>query len=474
MRLTPLPRPAVGAQHPPLSLLDAERLRRYRAFQEFYDGKHFARSRRGRSALVINYARAIVDKGVSYLLGGGVSFAVEPHSERSYPSRERARRAEELLYRVYWDNDLDTADLQGALNGAILGDTVFKVTWDPLGRRIRVMNLDPASFFARWAGDDLAELREVELRYTLDADEAQRLYHVAGSGPHTVVERWSATDLAVLVQGQVVRQGANPYGELPFVHIGNLRPPNSVWGVSDLRDVVALNRELNERVSDQADLIRFHADPPVIFKGVDEHSDLTVGPGTVWDIPLDADVKLLEWSGRAPAVQEHIQTVLRALYEVAETPRTAFGDSGRILSGVALETELRPIVQKTLRKRVFWTAGLRRRNALILRLAERFGLAEAAEFAPYQSRVLWPAMLPQDRAREVADAIALVAAGLRSVRTAMDVLGVEHPEEELARIRADRAALDGPRPHGDRSLADGSRPDADPSPDDEPRPECQA
>src|SRR5436190_20897627 len=125
-----------------LSAQDAERLRRYRAFQDFYDGKHFAapRGRGARSALVLNYARAIVDKGVSYLLGGGIGFAVEPEVERDPAARERARRAEALLYRVYWDNDLDAADLQAALNGAVLGDSVFKVGWDAARRRMRVMN----------------------------------------------------------------------------------------------------------------------------------------------------------------------------------------------------------------------------------------------------------------------------------------------------------------------------------------------
>jgi len=425
-------------------LADAERLRRYRVYQDFYDGKHFDRPRRGRSSLVLNYARAIVDKGVSYLLGGGVGFAVEPADERDPQARARAQQAEALLYRVYWDNDLDVVDLQAALNGAILGDSVFKVAWDAARARIRVINVDPATFFARWAGDDLSELRAVELRYPLEAAEARRLYGVSGGGAtRRVVERWTPAELVVLVDEQAVRQGPNPYGLLPFVHVANLRPPNTFWGASDLRDVIPLNRELNERVSDQADVIRYHADPPVVFKGVDSHSDLAVGPGTVWDLPADAAVELLEWRGQPPAVQAHVEFVLRAIYEVAETPRTAFGDSGRLLSGVALETELRPIVQKTLRKRAHWTAGLRRRNALVLRLAERMGLAAPGSFAPYHSRVVWPPMLPQDRSREVADAIALVAAGLRSVRTAMDLLGVEHPEEELARVLADRAALHG-------------------------------
>ena len=48
-----------------------------------------------------------------------------------------------------------------------------------------------------------------------------------------------------------------------------------------------------------------------------------MGPGTVWDLPRDADVKLLEWQGQPVAVQEHLNLVLRALYETAETPRSA-------------------------------------------------------------------------------------------------------------------------------------------------------
>ncbi len=225
--------------------------------------------------------------------------------------------------------------------------------------------------------------------------------------------------------------------------MANLQPPNEGWGVSDLRDVLPLNRALNERMSDQADLIRYHADPPVVFKGVSEHTDLAVGPGTVWDIPADADVRLLEWQGAAPAVGDHLDRLLRSIYEVSETPRTAFGDSGRLLSGVALETELRPLIQKTLRKRVTWTAALRRRNAMILKLAERFGVggAQAGDYAPYRTRVIWPPMVPRDDAQEVRNNLTLVEAGLRSHRTAMDVLGTEDPESELRRVLEDRARL---------------------------------
>jgi len=57
---------------------DGERLRRYRDLLDFYEGKHFIAARRGRTSLVVNYARTVVDKGVSYLFGRGVHLSVPP------------------------------------------------------------------------------------------------------------------------------------------------------------------------------------------------------------------------------------------------------------------------------------------------------------------------------------------------------------------------------------------------------------
>jgi hypothetical protein len=256
------------------------------------------------------------------------------------------------------------------------------------------------------------------------------------------VEVWTQSRFQLVVGGEVVREGANPYGCIPFVLVPNLQPPNQPWGVSDLVDLIPLNRELDERMGDQADVIRYHADPPVVFRGVEEHSDLPVGPGTVWDLPRDAEVSLLEWRGSGPSVQEHLERVLRALYDVAETPRTSFGDSGRLLSGVALETELQPLLQRTLRKRVGWGVALRQVVGLWLRLAERF----TPELGPgaltgFRSQVVWPPMLPRDDEVEARRNLTLVAGGLRARRTAMAALGELDPEGELARVREEQSPL---------------------------------
>ena len=108
--------------------------------------------------------------------------------------------------------------------------------------------------------------------YGLAPGEAEAL--CGSDGTAEVVERWTPTELEVVVARTTTRHGANPYGFIPFVHVPNLPLANDPWGQSDLVDVIPINREIDERVSDQADVIRFHADPPIVFRGVTDHADL--------------------------------------------------------------------------------------------------------------------------------------------------------------------------------------------------------
>src|SRR6476661_262706 len=137
-----------------LRLLGGARLRRYRQYQEFYEGRHFERARNGRSNLVLNYARAVVDRG-----------------EASARDRRRAAEAEQVLYDVAWDNDVEGVDLQVAQNAAVLGDGVYKVLWELASERIRILSVDPRTFFGTWAGDDASTLRRVEVVYCLGAED---------------------------------------------------------------------------------------------------------------------------------------------------------------------------------------------------------------------------------------------------------------------------------------------------------------
>src|SRR6478736_6282022 len=86
---SPFGRPIARTRAQALALDDSARLRRYRDCLAFYEGQHYVTPRRGHSNLVANYARTIVDKGVSFLIGRGVGFAVDAPSPPALSQRER-------------------------------------------------------------------------------------------------------------------------------------------------------------------------------------------------------------------------------------------------------------------------------------------------------------------------------------------------------------------------------------------------
>ena len=126
----------------------------------------------------------------------------------------------------------------------------------------------------------------------------------------------------------------------------------------------------------------------------------------------------------------------------SETPRTAFGDSGRMLSGAALEVEIQPLVQRVRRRRRRWEEVYRARNARLLDLLERFGGADLGGMR--QSTPIWPPVLPSDATETAQNAALLVGQQIQSRRTALVHLGSTDPDAELARVADESTLFDRP------------------------------
>jgi hypothetical protein len=428
-----------------LRALHSERRRRYSEYRAFYEGRHYD-ARRGRSNLMPNYARAIVNKAVSYLFARGVTIRTVPEPPAN-PGEAEAK-AQAILDRVARDNGLPALLLQAAENASVCGDAFLKAYWDYETARVKVCNLDPANVFPLFRGDDPHRMRSVGIVSLLTAAEARERFGQQYGGDTELayvelVELWSPTTFELWLGNDQLVRTANTYGFIPVIHIPNLQPANESYGISDLADVLDLNKEYDLRLSDQSDTIHYHSDPPVVFTGVEEHSNIPVGPGTVWDLPRDSSVQLLEWKGQPPAVDTHLERLKKAMFEVAEVPQTAFGDSGRLLSGVALETELQPIVQRTMRRRTGWMIGLDHYTWCVLRTAELVGLEQLqlGELDEVLAHYVWPAMLPLDDDALANRHLALTAGGLESHRTAMVQLGTADPAQELANVVEDREQL---------------------------------
>ncbi|CAA9568786.1 MAG: phage portal protein, SPP1 [uncultured Thermomicrobiales bacterium] len=461
---------------------DSARFARYRDALAFYEGDQWAeRSRRGETRLTVNYARTLVRKVASYLFPAPVGFSVPPMVAGDAAAEAAAHRAERLLADLAARLGLGQLDLDLAIEAAVLGDAVMKVTWDAgadggAGAPV-VAAVDPAALLAWWAPDNPRRLLRVTHGYGLTGAVIGALFPPGappGDAPPTdtptgptavtgttgpgrrgwpfgldpeetyqVTEEWTDAHWRVTVQGYAVRDEPNPYGWIPYVIVANNPRPHHPWGTSDLVDLVDVCRELNRRLSVLGRILDLSGAPIAVLENVEGSEGISVGPGAKWELPEGARAYLLDLlgGGGVGLHVEYINLLYRSLHDLSETPRTAFGDSGRDLSGVALEVEIQPLIQQVNRKRRAWETAFQARNRRLLDLCERFGGADIAGHR--RTETIWPDVLPSDTAASIANQVRLVSAGIRSRRSAIGDLGGSDPDGELDRIADESARFGG-------------------------------
>ena len=419
---------------------DLDRIKNYARLLDFYHGQQWeGRERRGEKRLTFNYAKVFIDKVTSYLMSG-VTFAVDP-AEDTDEARARAQNAETALYRVYEDNNLEQLDLETEIDCAILGDACYKVIWDNEAKQVRVTTPDIQGIYAWWRGDDTSWLWRVASKYSLSAEEAEVLYGVKPKGKTaSIIELWTDSDFELYLDNALLERKPNLYGFIPFIIYPNLREPKKFWGVSDLLQIVESQRELNRAMSQLSRILELSGNPIAVLENVEESEDIAVRPGAVWNLPEDAKAYLLDLlqGGGVQLHIDYINLLYRTLHDISESPRAAFGGTERDLSGVALQIELHPLLQKVRRKRLIRSVVYNRRNWMVLKLLEKF---QGESFGDNRLRVVWGAVLPQDRTRLVSDEQTLIQTGIHSRRRAMDELGVKDPELEFKRWLEERETI---------------------------------
>jgi hypothetical protein len=366
----PLPRLLAGR--------DAERMRRYRELLELHEGRRSTARAAGRErALTFNYARALVEKGVAYLATGHAP-EVQSLGDGAAAAR-RAVAAQRVLDEAWERNALERLDLETEIDTAVLGDGAFKVVWDEREGRAVVSAPDVQGLFAWWLGDDVRRLWRVASRYRLDADEvAARYGRVPGARPGArpteleIVEAWTAERFELWAGEELLEERPNPYGVLPFVIYPNLPRPKQFWGVSDIEPVREPLAELNRALTQLSRILELSGNPIAVLENIEEARDIAVQPGAVWALPEQARAYLLDLlqGGGVRLHVDYVELVYRVLHDLAEVPRIAFGDARGDRSGVALRTELDPLLRRVERKRLVRSAALAERGRLILRVTE--------------------------------------------------------------------------------------------------------
>lgn len=388
---------------PTMSPSDAARLRRYRELWNHYEGFHWENiPNEDRPQVTLNYCRRFVDKFTSFLFGlydekeGGFTIKVPTEMEQiTLP-----------FLNSVWDaeyNDRRKIALQLGQIGGVTGDVYLLIRFEEPGRdyvdafneypdgRIRIRVLPSHIVFPIYDPADPDNMVACEIKYPIARREEAGFFAgfrnsvrtMFGRNPRayrTVVyrQRWTREYFQEWEGDELVNEGPNPYGEIPIVHIRNLICMTSNFGVSDIEDVIPVNKEINFKMSDNSEIIDYHSAPVTLVFGA-KVGQLERGANKIWgNLPKDARVENLQLSGDLSASVTHIKELKTSMFEIGGMPTHALGGEVAIsnTSGVALQIQNMPLIEKTGWKRITYGNGIRKACRLILLVGFKHGLIE--------------------------------------------------------------------------------------------------
>jgi Phage portal protein, SPP1 Gp6-like len=366
-----------------------------------------------------------------------------------------------LLTRIWEiDNEKPAVLWELGNQGGVSGDVFVKVAYDPewtddIGvphpGRVRILPLNSAFCFPEYHPHDRSRLIRFKLKY--------RFWGTAAEGTRQVYTYTEIiTDQAIeeYVNDELIDSRPNPLGTIPISHIQNVPVSGSPWGLSDIGDIISLNREYNEKATDISDIINYHAAPVTIITGA-KASNLERGPRKVWGgLPEKANVFNLENGVNLAGPIEYLELIKRAMHEMTGVPESALGQMQPIsnTSGVALSIMYQPMMQRYNLKKLQYTVLIKRINELALRTLFTFepdtvfydpetdGIMEegqAPQLDPldplvYQAQVEWAPPLPVDNLIKLQEIMQKMQLGLESKRGALKDLGNAFPDEKMQEI----------------------------------------
>lgn len=420
-----------------------ERLNRYRYNRNFYNGLHFLYPfEEGEKKLILNYCGTVVDKAVDWMCAKGFRIT----------SVEGNEQVAEFLNRVM-DASNAIANLQSAAQfGAITGDAFFYVTCDtkdiqgntlPKNKwTIRFDSINPsycAPFYNPNKPDEIAAAL-IQFPIALGANQERMLFTLFITADK--FQSW--------IGHEQQPDMPNPFGKVNLVHIPNSKIADSVFGKSDIEDVIPINEEVNIVANAIRRIIKYHAEPTTIVFGA-RVSELEKGAKKVWsNLPVEAKVENLLLEGDLKATYDWFNLLVDQIAVISETPKQLLDPSTRErvsnTSGIAMQMLFMPIISKTERKRVFYKKGLLQVCELILIGHSKILGEDISVLADNPDDLMhldieWTSPLPKDEQIQLDLAQKRVASGIWSQAEAIrQVSGVHNLQRLTLELAADTRA----------------------------------
>lgn len=290
-------------------------------------------------------------------------------------------------------------------------DALLELPSEVLAEAIRVEAVDPTRGVPIVDPSDYRRLEAYAIdftRRTSRTDTTERHGNTLAS--ERITELLSGAWRQVYINGQLVDEGPNRAtpGRVPVVHIQNIPQPLHYAGIGEVEPLIALQDQLNTRLSDRAARVTMQSFKMYLAKGIEGFDQARIGPGRILstDNP-DAQVTAFGGDADSPSETAHIEDLREALDKVSGVPPIAAGvvraKIGNLSSGNALRVTMLGLLSKTRRKRVGYGAGVARLSAHILEALDRAGTL-ASDPRDRKVSVHWPEAIDLDLDDRLANA----------------------------------------------------------------------
>lgn len=373
--------------------------------------------------------------------------------------RGLAREIEHALGRV-WENSGGISLFQDmALLGHVYGHVDLVVRLDPEGSgadAVRVEVVEPTRGIPVLDPADYRSLAAYVVHFERDENTVEhpgwlealatpvRLKSADGrrGGSRrkrtTVTEILSSRARQVYLDERLVCQERMEWtgGRVPVCHIQNISEPFRYEGFGEVEAMIAMQDELNTRLSDRASRVTLQSFKMYLARGIEGFEKSPVGPGVMWSTDnLNASIHEFGGDTESPSEQAHVQEVREALDKISCVPPLASGvvraRIGNLSSANALRITLMGLLSKTARKRVTYGQGITNACRLILAGLDSTGALRTKQ-EDRSVTLRWPDPLPIDDREATLSARAKVDLGVPREQV-LDELGYSTGDPEAFR-----------------------------------------
>jgi Phage portal protein, SPP1 Gp6-like len=460
----------VGEYFPPVEQED--RIIRYRTNKDLFKGHHWEvfqqkqlllnEDQKKILYLCSDLPALICKKSADFLFGESPVFSAGKDSN----SKEQKR-----LDAMVRENTLHKKNYESALSNAYKGDAFYKIRWGQRYGGLVSAALDPFRVFIETQKADYVFVELIPGTTEIYA------YHLAFPSvvPSTGDEEWLLTveshypgkivttkyGMTVLTTSKVdnevtswkiykkfsdYEESNTQVGDPLIVHVPNFSIDDEWEGIDDLSGNYKLFGEINNRLTQIANILDKHSDPVFIVPKEALQDD---GSGkAVYSVEdkvfgMDGGEKLVKpeyvtWNGQLEYAFKELERAIEEVLINAEIPPVALGKSDSGTSGsssLAIKFRMNSLLSKIRRKRMYYDEGLKKAFELAQKLEKANN--PTVDYEDFQVLINWQDGLPSDE-KAKADVVSVRTGGKPTMSQKTALMNEYNLTEEQAALEMKR------------------------------------